>query len=677
MKRLLMIIFIWSLALFINGCEKEVPVTASDSSRNSYTIKVEYDAQNRTLKGNENLLYINKDKTQELYFHLYPNAYKEEGTSPEFNSILNSYPSGFNEGYIDIIQVKINGNKVEYSIDGQLLKLGLPAELVQEEVLKVELSFQAKLPDAKTRYGQYEGLTHCAYWYPLLAVYDERGWDTASFYPIGESSYSETADYLVSITLPREETVAATGQLVSEKKQGLGKKTLTYKETEIRDFAWFSAKDFKVTEIEAGGIIYKYYYQDEKEGDSAAVLEQCVAVFDFYNKQFGRYPYKQFSIVKTQVATCEFPEIITLTDSNLKDFNMLRLSVAHEAAHQWWYLAVGNNPRQEPWLDEALASYSTHLYNESLFGDIATRIDILERIPANSYDLPIEASVEQFKSMSDYGEVVYNLGSIALNDLRQKIGRDTFDKVLSSYYQENLLKNAETDDFLKILEELCGKDAADWFQGMLAAKGHPFMTQQEKLKAQSSIVDEERNKLKSGEMYAYVTMKYGEKILCQPIELYSCQDVRAYEGLMPILQLNAIQGEALKLINVVPDDQVLEGWAREGYGKKSYDIQRPEELGACAYLYGEPQGVNYAITVMAFPSNSENVLSKSYENILSTGNRSEDGRNIYFYKDEKVAAAAYELDYKGNPFRVIIINSGRHTTEIEPVAKQVYENLKE
>ena len=39
---------------------------------------------------------------------------------------------------------------------------------------------------------------------------------------------------------------------------------------------------------------------------------------------------------------------------------------AHETSHQWWYSAIGNDQALEPWLDEALATYSERLFYENL-----------------------------------------------------------------------------------------------------------------------------------------------------------------------------------------------------------------------------------------------------------------------------------------------------------------------
>ena len=47
---------------------------------------------------------------------------------------------------------------------------------------------------------------------------------------------------------------------------------------------------------------------------------------------------------------------------------MLEFVVAHEVAHQWWHGLVGSDSRDHPYVDEALAQYSSILYLEDRYG---------------------------------------------------------------------------------------------------------------------------------------------------------------------------------------------------------------------------------------------------------------------------------------------------------------------
>lgn len=675
MKKLLICILIICICFSLNSCKVEEALNPEAYIRNMYSINVDYDSQNRTIKGNETLLYINSNCTEDLYFHLYPNVYKDEKTAPEFISIPNSYPNAFNEGYININEVKINGAKVTYKVDESLLRVEIPVAIRQNDTMKVQISFNSLLPDAKTRYGKYEGLTHCAYWYPILAAYDENGWDKVPFNPIGESSFSEVADYLVKITLPRNEVVCATGEKLGEKNVFSNKKTVTYSERNIRDFTWFSSENFKLVEKEIGGITYRYYYEDEKTDNPKEVLDQSMLIFDFYNNKFGNYPYKQFNIVKTQLSTCEFPEAITITKANLGNSNLLRLALAHEVAHQWWYLAVGNSQFKEPWLDEALASYSMHLYNNSLFGDIGTRIDIIERYPDKLYEIPINSPVVQFESMTDYGDIVYNWGCIALYELHNKIGETAFYKVLSSYYKDNIFKNAKTADFLKTIGGISDKETVEWFRNLLTIEENAAVSKEQKESMQIQIMKTEQEKLKSGEMIAFHMMKYGEKVLYQPIEAHSYTEIQQYEKLMPILTLQTVGKFDLNYINIEPDYKALDKWAKDGYSKKDYSIKDIQDLGACGYTYGSYTSGEFAIITIS-PTSNNNELNMRYDFLTTNGKKLTEDSDIFYYSTDKSASAGYSLKYLGNEFEIIItMYTKDKSIDIIDIAEGVYNVL--
>lgn len=156
----------------------------------------------------------------------------------------------------------------------------------------------------------------------------------------------------------------------------------------------------------------------------------------------------------------EYPQLIALGQSHYKDIDKLISAIAHEGAHQWWYVTVGNDEHSTPWLDEGFANYSGQLYMAHRLGN-DDKINSLMKDYENiiSADQPIEASVINFASWKNYNDVIYKKGALALHRLRNSVGDEKFFNIMQIYYQRYKLKNAHVADFLDIVEEISGKEA--------------------------------------------------------------------------------------------------------------------------------------------------------------------------------------------------------------------------
>ena len=95
-----------------------------------------------------------------------------------------------------------------------------------------------------------------------------------------------------------------------------------------------------------------------------------------FNERLGVYPFTELDIVSTATSALgiEYPGIIAMAvrlypPKTEYASAWLESTMAHEVSHQWFYSTVGNDQQDEPWLDEALAQYSTLLYYwQDLYG---------------------------------------------------------------------------------------------------------------------------------------------------------------------------------------------------------------------------------------------------------------------------------------------------------------------
>ena len=193
----------------------------------NYTIKVTLDDQRHMLRGSEEFVYTNNSPAtlNSLYIHLWPNAYKDKHTALAKQLMMSGKDLLFRndpeyQGFIDSLDFKADGLSVQLTYDAKhvdiaLLTLNKP--LAPGEKVVITTPFRVKLPSGEvSRMGHIDQSYQITQWYPKPAVYDEKGWHQMPYLNQGEF-YSEYGSFDVSITLPENYTVGATGDLQTER----------------------------------------------------------------------------------------------------------------------------------------------------------------------------------------------------------------------------------------------------------------------------------------------------------------------------------------------------------------------------------------------------------------------------------------------------------------------------
>ena len=97
-----------------------------------------------------------------------------------------------------------------------ICKIILNEPLKQGDTIIITTPFHIKIPKGVTsRLGHIGELYQITQWYPKPAVYDRTGWHQMPYLDQGEF-YSEFGRFEVSITLPANYVVGATGNLQNE-----------------------------------------------------------------------------------------------------------------------------------------------------------------------------------------------------------------------------------------------------------------------------------------------------------------------------------------------------------------------------------------------------------------------------------------------------------------------------
>jgi aminopeptidase N len=139
-------------------------------------------------------------------------------------------------------------------------------------------------------------------------------------------------------------------------------------------------------------------------------------------------------------------------------FGYLTIIAAHETAHQWWYGLVGSDQAYEPWLDEAMCTFSERLFYEHVYPDLQLSgqpvLDWWQYYRIDYYHPTgrVNASIYDYDGFRPYRDAVYLRGAELLQALRQQVGDEAFFAFLQDYVAQKAHQTATAADFFAILE---------------------------------------------------------------------------------------------------------------------------------------------------------------------------------------------------------------------------------
>jgi len=392
-------------------------------------IAVRLDDEKHFLHGYLSLDYINNspDTLRGIWWHLYPNAYAHDRTA-FCNQQIESGKTAFyfskpaSRGFIDSLRFSVGGRTAIHSFHPDtpdVAWMPLPQPLLPGEQVTITTPFRVKIPRVFSRLGHTGQAYYISQWFPKPAVYDRTGWHPMPYLDQGEF-YSEFGTYDVSITLPRNYVVMATGNLQesSEEEAWLDslaatplppdtlwrrgfppshpvEKTLRFHEENVHDFAWFADKRWTVRKDTAHlgydtaqvfSEISRPASSDGQPGEQrrdymgddvwprtvtawVAFLpgstdwakdgtRHALDAVRHYSRMVGPYGYQTVKAVEGDLQAGGGMEYptVTLIDRGITGTD-LRTVIVHEVGHNWFQGMLASNERDFPWLDEGFNSF--------------------------------------------------------------------------------------------------------------------------------------------------------------------------------------------------------------------------------------------------------------------------------------------------------------------------------
>ncbi|MBI1874498.1 MAG: hypothetical protein HYS05_11535 [Acidobacteria bacterium] len=133
--------------------------------------------------------------------------------------------------------MRIDGKPADFTIAETVLRIPLSVPLHARQSVSVDLSFDVRIPSYRDRLAVDKGNFVIGAWFPKIAVIDDQGWHADDRRGLGEF-HSDVADYDVSITVPKDIAIGATGARVERIDNHDDTETSRWRASRVRDFAW-------------------------------------------------------------------------------------------------------------------------------------------------------------------------------------------------------------------------------------------------------------------------------------------------------------------------------------------------------------------------------------------------------------------------------------------------------
>ncbi len=499
--------------------------------RADYDIKVELDDTNQRLAASETITYFNNspDSLSYLWLQLDQNIWAKDSenlstsTAPNFervpfSTIDNLIARRDFEGGQRITAVRdAKGAPLPYAIVRTMMRIDLPQPLPpgQSTVFSVDWNYNindARRIGGRTGYEYFPGdknyIYEIAQWFPRMAAYyDVYGWQHKQFLGAGEFTL-EFGNYRVSITVPDDHIVAATGVLqnpqvvltaaqrqrlteaktakspmfvvtpdeakANESHKPTGKKTWNFAAENVRDFAFASSRKFiwdaQGHNVEGNQVMAMSFYPKEGEPLWSKYSTQAIKhTLTVYSRFTVPYPYPVAQSINGPVGGMEYPMICfngprPLPDGTYSEATKYSLIsvVIHEVGHNYFPMILNSDERQWTWLDEGLNSFVQYLAEQEWQEGYPSGREprLITNYMKSKNQVPIMTSSDD---VIQFGDNAYSKPATAMNVLRESVlGRELFDFAFKQYARRWAFKRPTPADLFRTMEDASGVDL-DWF----------------------------------------------------------------------------------------------------------------------------------------------------------------------------------------------------------------------
>jgi hypothetical protein len=179
---------------------------------NNISIKADLDSDKDEILIKQEVVFVNTTDTilSEIYFHNWPNSFRDKNTPLSKRFILNYrkdlYFAKANKlGKTDIKNIAVDFENVAFNElpnKADILSITLQKPLPKNDSITIVLTYSVKIPSASfTGYGKTKEGYHLRFWYITPAVY-KNGWELMSNLNL-DDLYEKATNFNIEIDIPK------------------------------------------------------------------------------------------------------------------------------------------------------------------------------------------------------------------------------------------------------------------------------------------------------------------------------------------------------------------------------------------------------------------------------------------------------------------------------------------
>lgn len=363
--------------------------------------------------------------------------------------------------------------------------------------------------------GVGDGILTMASAYPMVAPFREGSFDTGAPAKIGDIAYNGQAVFTVRTVVPAGMSVVT--NLVDEPPRVVNEKTRVVESRGalVRDLLLVASRDMEESTRQVGDVRVRSVYRAKDARAGRIALEVAADALASFERRFGRYPYTELDVAEASLVGgaggVEFPAMVLIAGMLYRDPSMstnqlamvmkmleglyggldgllddapqkekarksptegmldsaLEFTVAHEVAHEYFAVTVGNDCHRYPCVDEPLAQYLAGLAYADRHGAEEARAAMDTNVKLNyalyrmldGKDKAAARPVTAYRSTAEYAALIYGKAPYLYLALAEKYGQDRLHQAIREGVRRHRYQLVSIEGWAETIGEGCGDEA--------------------------------------------------------------------------------------------------------------------------------------------------------------------------------------------------------------------------